>query len=242
MAAPGSRAAEHNRSGGPRPPIRSGTATCCLRPSSSAHRNPPRIATSLAVHGCRYRHCPTRRPFPSPSRSVPIPRHHARTELVPVGDEGTLAATAEEARRCAGGGAAAVAVVGPDFEACDETAAGAAVEAAWRCFGDGLDALVNCCSYEGEVQDCLSITEDEYEKTMKINVTTPWFLIKAIAKRFRDAQSAGSIVCLTQIIGAERGLYPGAAAYGIRRAPATAAWPRCSCATQQRYPRTDGGS
>ncbi|KAM0928569.1 hypothetical protein ACQ4PT_002559 [Festuca glaucescens] len=145
------------------------------------------VATSLARHGCR---------------------------LVLVGDEGALAATAEEARRCAGGGAAAVAVVGLDFEACDETAAGAAVEAAWRCFGDGLDALVNCCSYEGEVQDCLSITEDDYKKTMKINVTTPWFLIKAIAKRFRDAQSGGSIVCLTQIIGAERGLYPGAAAYG----------------------------
>jgi hypothetical protein len=42
-----------------------------------------------------------------------------------------------------------VAVVGLDFEACDEAAAGAAVERAWRCFGDGLDALVNCCSYEG---------------------------------------------------------------------------------------------
>jgi NAD(P)-dependent dehydrogenase (short-subunit alcohol dehydrogenase family) len=64
------------------------------------------------------------------------------------------------------------------------------------------------------VQDCLSITEDEHKKTMKVNVTTPWFLIKAISKRFRDAQSGGSIVCLTQIIGAERGLYPGAAAYG----------------------------
>ncbi|XP_047043121.1 uncharacterized protein LOC124647195 [Lolium rigidum] len=215
MAAPGSRAAEHNQKR--RPLSADLLQNCDLLPPAKLFGppEPPRIATSLARHGCR---------------------------LVLVGDEGALAATAEEARRCAGGGAAAVAVVGLDFEACDETAAGAAVEAAWRCFGDGLDALVNCCSYEGEVQDCLSITEDEYEKTMKINVTTPWFLIKAIAKRFRDAQSAGSIVCLTQIIGAERGLYPGAAAYGIRRAPATAAWPRCSCATQQRYPRTDGGS
>jgi NAD(P)-dependent dehydrogenase (short-subunit alcohol dehydrogenase family) len=70
--------------------------------------------------------------------------------LVLVGDESALAATAEEARRCAGvGGAAAVAVVGLDFEGCDEAAAGAALERAWRCFGDGLDALVNCCSYEG---------------------------------------------------------------------------------------------
>lgn len=64
------------------------------------------------------------------------------------------------------------------------------------------------------MQDCLSVTEDEYNKTMKVNVITPWLLIKAIAKRFRDAQSGGSVVCLTQIIGAERGLYPGAVAYG----------------------------
>ena len=64
------------------------------------------------------------------------------------------------------------------------------------------------------MQDCLGVTEDEYNKTMKVNVITPWLLIKAIAKRFRDAQSGGSVVCLTQIIGAERGLYPGAVAYG----------------------------
>ncbi|XP_044431960.1 4-formylbenzenesulfonate dehydrogenase TsaC1/TsaC2, partial [Triticum aestivum] len=145
--------------------------------------------------------------------AVGLARHGCR--LVLVGDEGALAATAEEARRSAAQGAAAIAVVGLDLAACDEAAVGAAVDAAWRCFGDGgLHALVNCCSFEGEVQDCLSVTEDEYNKTMKVNVITPWLLIKAIAKRFRDAQSGGSVVCLTQIIGAERGLYPGAAAYG----------------------------
>lgn len=53
-------------------------------------------------------------------------------------------------------------VVGLDFAACDEAAVDAAVEAAWHCFGHGeLNTLVNCCSYEGEVQDCLSVTEDE---------------------------------------------------------------------------------
>ncbi|VAI86178.1 unnamed protein product [Triticum turgidum subsp. durum] len=145
--------------------------------------------------------------------AVGLARHGCR--LVLVGDEGALAATAEEARRSAAQGAAAIAVVGLDLAACDEAAVGAAVDAAWRCFGDGgLHALVNCCSFEGEVQDCLSVTEDEYNKTMKVNVITPWLLIKAIEKRFRDAQSGGSVVCLTQIIGAERGLYPGAAAYG----------------------------
>ncbi|KAL6909383.1 hypothetical protein ACP4OV_001664 [Aristida adscensionis] len=145
------------------------------------------IAAALARHGCR---------------------------LVLVGDAGALAAAAEEARRCGcHGGGGGVAVVGLDFEACDEAAVGAAVDRAWRCFA-GLDAVVNCYSYEGEVQDCLSISEDEYKKTMKVNVMTPWFLMKATAKRFRDSETGGSFVFLTQIIGAERGLYPGAAAYG----------------------------
>jgi hypothetical protein len=70
------------------------------------------------------------------------------------------------------------------------------------------------CVWPGEVQDCLSISEDEYRKIIKVNVITPWFLMKAIAKRLQDTKSGGSIVFLTQIIGAERGLYPGAAAYG----------------------------
>ncbi|KAK3145481.1 hypothetical protein QOZ80_3BG0253360 [Eleusine coracana subsp. coracana] len=141
------------------------------------------IATSLAKHGCR---------------------------LVLVGDECPLAKTAAEARRCGGGG---VAVVGLDFESCDEASVDSAVDRAWRCFA-GLDAVVNCYAYEGEVQDCLSISEQEHKKTMKVNVTTPWFLLKATAKRFRESKSGGSFVFLTQIIGAERGLYPGAAAYG----------------------------
>lgn len=68
--------------------------------------------------------------------------------------------------------------------------------------------------WSGEVQDFLRISEDEYKKTMKVNVVTPFLLMKAIARRFQGTKSGGSVVFLTQIIGAERGLYPGAAAYG----------------------------
>ena len=49
---------------------------------------------------------------------------------------------------------------------------------------------------------------------MKINFMAPWFLLKAVGKKMRDYNSGGSIIFLTSIIGAERGLYPGAAAYG----------------------------
>ena len=69
-----------------------------------------------------------------------------------LGDETALAATAEEVRRCVGGG---VAVVGLDFEACDEAAVHAVVDRAWRCFA-GLDAFVNCYTYEGMNARCRS--------------------------------------------------------------------------------------
>ena len=41
----------------------------------------------------------------------------------------------------------------------------------------------------------------------------PWYLLNAVGRRMRDNKSGGSIVLLTSIVGAERGLYAGAAAY-----------------------------
>lgn len=58
------------------------------------------------------------------------------------------------------------------------------------------------------------MSEDEYKKIIKINVMAPWFLLKATAKRMKDSELGGSIIFLTSIIGSERGLYPGAAAFG----------------------------
>lgn len=39
------------------------------------------------------------------------------------------------------------------------------------------------------------------------------FLLKAVSQRMRDFNTGGSIIFLTTIMGTERGLYPGAAAY-----------------------------
>lgn len=104
-------------------------------------------------------------------------------------------------------------VVGLNMEEDKEAAFDEAVEAAWKLLGR-LDGFVNCYSYEGKMQECLHMTEQEYQKTIKINFMAPCFLLKAVAKRMRDSKSGGSIIFLTQIIGAERGLYSGAAAYG----------------------------
>lgn len=48
---------------------------------------------------------------------------------------------------------------------------------------------------------------------MKINSMAALFLLKAVSQRMRDAKKGGSIIFLTTIIGAERGLYPGSVAY-----------------------------
>lgn len=132
--------------------------------------------------------------------------------LVLVGDENALGNVVREITGSLKG-ISAPEVVGLDMEDDKEAAFDEAVDVAWNLVGK-LDAFVNCYVYEGKNQEPLSITEDQYKKTVKVNVMAPWFLMKAVAKRMRDSKSGGSIVFVTSIIGAERGLYPGAAAFG----------------------------
>ncbi|PNY17874.1 putative NAD(P)-binding rossmann-fold protein [Trifolium pratense] len=63
------------------------------------------------------------------------------------------------------------------------------------------------------MQDHLELSESEYKKIAKINFMAPWFLLKAVGQRMRKFNTGGSIVFMTSIMGSERGLYPGAAAY-----------------------------
>ncbi|XP_010249073.1 PREDICTED: uncharacterized protein LOC104591764 [Nelumbo nucifera] len=104
-------------------------------------------------------------------------------------------------------------VVAVDMEDDKEVSFDQAVDKAWRILGN-FDAFVHCYTYEGKMQDSLHLVEDEFKKIVKINFTAPWFLAKAVEKRMRDFKSGGSIIFLTSIIGAERGLYQGATAYG----------------------------
>lgn len=64
------------------------------------------------------------------------------------------------------------------------------------------------------MQDPFMMCENEFKKVLKINFASVWFLVKAVARRMRDQKTGGSIVLMSSIIGAERGLYQGAAAYG----------------------------
>jgi len=63
------------------------------------------------------------------------------------------------------------------------------------------------------MQEHIELAESEFKKIVKINFMAAWFLLKAVGQRMRDFNAGGSIVFLTSILGGERGLYPGAAAY-----------------------------
>ncbi|KAL9665863.1 hypothetical protein QQ045_000184 [Rhodiola kirilowii] len=58
----------------------------------------------------------------------------------------------------------------------------------------------------GKIQDALQSDEDEFKKITKINFMSAWFLLTAVGKRMRDSKLGGSIIYLTTIIGAERGI------------------------------------
>ena len=74
---------------------------------------------------------------------------------------------------------------------------------------------VNCTALQaGPIQEVLQLSEEEFKKIVKINMMASWFLMKAVCRRMRDQKSGGSIVFLSSLIGSERGLYPGAAAFG----------------------------
>nr|GMC77044.1 peroxisomal 2,4-dienoyl-CoA reductase [Ipomoea batatas] len=133
-------------------------------------------------------------------------------QLVLAGNERKLKGVAEMIRQSLDD-SVVVEVVGLNMEDEREIAFDEAVDKAWKILGY-LDALVHCYSYEGKMQDPLELAEDEFQKIVKINFMAAWYLLKSVGKRVRDRKSGGSIVFLSSIIGAERGLYPGAAAYG----------------------------
>ncbi|KAL0715302.1 hypothetical protein Bca4012_064624 [Brassica carinata] len=147
------------------------------------------IAIQLAKHGCR---------------------------LVMMGDEASLRSTIDHIRVSVDG-AFPVELIGVDMEADSEEAFRVAVHKAWTRLGS-LDAFINCCTYQGKMQDILQVSEDEFKKITKINLTAPWFISKAVASMMKEHGTGGSIVFMATIASGERGLYPGADAYATAAA------------------------
>ncbi|CAI9111597.1 OLC1v1011855C1 [Oldenlandia corymbosa var. corymbosa] len=149
------------------------------------------------------------------SISLHIARHLALRgcRLVLMGNESQLRAAVDDMKRSEKDVGFFPEVVGLDMEDDRAPVFDEAVIKATVILGK-LDAFVHCYSYEGKMENPLSVTEGEFKKIVKINFMAGWYLMQAVGKQMRDQKSGGSIVFLNSIIGAERGLYQGAAAYG----------------------------
>ncbi|XP_028771373.1 uncharacterized protein LOC114728621 [Neltuma alba] len=145
------------------------------------------------------------------SRSIAFHLAKRGCRLALVGDETCLRSIADQIMGSLKG-VAPVEVIGLDIEQEREAVFRDAVHKACDALGY-FDAFVNCFVYEGNMQEHLELTEHELKKIVKINFMAALFLLKAVSLRMRDFKKGGSIIFLTTLLGAERGLYPGAAAY-----------------------------
>ncbi|KAI3801351.1 hypothetical protein L1987_29455 [Smallanthus sonchifolius] len=88
----------------------------------------------------------------------------------------------------------------------------ASVNKAWEAFGR-IDGLINNAGVRGNVHSPLELVEDEWDSTMRTNLTGTWLVSKYMCIRMRDAKHGGSIINISSIAGLDRGQLPGAIAY-----------------------------
>ncbi|XP_058734998.1 uncharacterized protein LOC131606931 [Vicia villosa] len=101
--------------------------------------------------------------------------------------------------------------------AADSSAIEKYVQKAWEAFGH-IDALINNAGIRGNVNSPLELSEEEWNKVFKTNITGTWLVSKYVCKLMRDSNTKGSIINISSIAGLERGQLPGAAAYACSKA------------------------
>ncbi|PNY00833.1 enoyl-(acyl carrier) reductase, partial [Trifolium pratense] len=70
----------------------------------------------------------------------------------------------------------------------------------------------------GNVSSPLELSEEEWNKVFKTNITGTWLVSKYVCKLMCDAKRKGSIINISSIAGLERGQLPGATAYACSKA------------------------
>ncbi|KAI3742285.1 hypothetical protein L1987_59965 [Smallanthus sonchifolius] len=88
----------------------------------------------------------------------------------------------------------------------------ASVNKAWEAFGR-IDGLINNAGVRGNVHSPLELVEDEWDSTMRTNLTGTWLVSKYMCIRMRDAKHGGSIINISSIAGLDRGQLRGVLAY-----------------------------
>ncbi|KAK0595203.1 hypothetical protein LWI29_004471 [Acer saccharum] len=103
----------------------------------------------------------------------------------------------------------------------DVSADGATIESsiqkAWQAFGR-IDALLNNAGFRGGVKSALDLSEEEWNRVMKTNLTGAWLVSKYVCVRMRNANISGSVINISSVAGAHRGLLPGMVAYASSKA------------------------
>ncbi|XP_013610474.1 PREDICTED: 3-oxoacyl-[acyl-carrier-protein] reductase FabG-like [Brassica oleracea var. oleracea] len=91
-----------------------------------------------------------------------------------------------------------------------------AVKGAWGIFGK-IDVLINNAGIRGNVKSSLDLSEDEWDKVFRTNLTGPWLVSKYVCILMRDAKQGGSVINISSMAGVHRGMLPGAVAYACSK-------------------------
>ncbi|KAG2277743.1 hypothetical protein Bca52824_060298 [Brassica carinata] len=87
-----------------------------------------------------------------------------------------------------------------------------AVKGAWGIFGK-IDVLINNAGIRGNVKSSLDLSEDEWDKVFRTNLTGPWLVSKYVCILMRDAKqvayacSKGGVDIMTRMMAIELGVY-----------------------------------
>ncbi|KAM7505227.1 hypothetical protein LguiB_004131 [Lonicera macranthoides] len=91
------------------------------------------------------------------------------------------------------------------------------VNKAWAAFGH-IDALVNNAGVRGAVNSSLDLSEDEWDRVIRTNLTGAWLVSKYVGVQMRKAGKGGSIINISSISGLNRAQLRGGVAYSSSKA------------------------
>ncbi|CDP21456.1 unnamed protein product [Coffea canephora] len=91
------------------------------------------------------------------------------------------------------------------------------VQRAWNAFGH-IDAVVNNAGVRGSISSSLDLTENEWNSTMRTNLTGAWLVSKYVGRQMREACTGGCIVNVSSISGLNRAQMRGSVAYSSSKA------------------------
>ncbi|KAG2325704.1 hypothetical protein Bca52824_008432 [Brassica carinata] len=91
-----------------------------------------------------------------------------------------------------------------------------AVKQAWDIFGT-IDVLINNAGIRGNVKTCLDLSEDEWDRVFRTNLTGPWLVSKYVCSLMRDTKRGGSVINVSSVAGLHRGALPGGLAYACSK-------------------------